>query len=145
MYTPPKKKGPRNTKPEFAGKMRLRVGDTVRVISGRDKGKEGVISRVLPAVGKVVIEGGSEKGSEGYVGINIVIKHQKPRPSANQNAAIQQQQSGRIEIAAPILACKVQLVDKGKGDAVTRVGIRTDASGNRVRYAKKSGGVIENA
>jgi large subunit ribosomal protein L24 len=145
MYVPPKKKGPRANKPVFAGKMRLRVGDTVRVIAGRDKGKEGVISRVLPSEGKVVIEGGVEKGGEGYVGINVMIKHQKPRPAANQNAALQQQQSGRIEIAAPILACKVQLIDKGKGDAVTRIGIRTGADGSKVRYAKKSGGVIENA
>ena len=54
--------------------MRLRVGDLVRVIAGKDKGKEGTITRVLPSEGKVVVEG-----------INIVIKHQKPRPQPQQN------------------------------------------------------------
>ena len=130
MYTPPKKKGPRTNKPIFQGKIRLRVGDVVRVIAGKDRGKEGTVSRILPTDGKVVVEG-----------VNIVIKHQKARPQANANAAAQQ--SGRIEIAAPMHICKVQLVDKGGDKGVTRIGIKTDASGNRVRYAKKSGGVIE--
>ena len=130
MYSPPKKKGPRTNKPIFQGKIRLRVGDVVRVIAGKDRGKEGTVSRILPTDGKVVVEG-----------INIVIKHQKARPQANASAA--QQQSGRIEMAAPMHICKVQLVDKGGNKGVTRIGIKTDASGNRVRYAKKSGGVIE--
>ena len=131
MYSPPKKKGPRANKPKFEGKLRLRVGDTVRVLAGKDRGKEGKVTRVLPAVGKVVVEG-----------INIVIKHQKPRPQ--QNAAAQTQQSGRIEMAAPLYASKVALVDPGASDKTTRIGIKTNAEGNRVRYAKKSGGVIEN-
>jgi large subunit ribosomal protein L24 len=130
MYTPPKKKGPRTNKPIFQGKIRLRVGDVVRVIAGKDAGKEGTVSRILPTDGKVVVEG-----------VNIVIKHQKARPQANANAAAQQ--SGRIEMAAPMHICKVQLVDKGGDKGVTRIGIKTDANGNRVRYAKKSGGVIE--
>ena len=130
MYTPPKKKGPRTNKPIFQGKIRLRVGDVVRVIAGKDAGKEGTVSRILPTDGKVVVEG-----------VNIVIKHQKARPQANPNAAAQQ--SGRIEMAAPMHICKVQLVDKGGDKGVTRIGIKADANGNRVRYAKKSGGVIE--
>ena|SRR3569833_593152 len=129
MYQPSKKKGPRTNKPVFQGKIRFRVGDTVRVIAGKDNGKEGTISRILPSEGKVVVEG-----------VNIVVKHQKARPQANVNAPAQQ--SGRIEMAAPMHICKVQLVDKG-GKGVTRIGIKTDANGNRVRYAKKSGGVIE--
>ena len=132
MYTPPRKTGPRATKPQFTGKMRLRVGDTIRVITGKDKGKEGKITRVIPGDGKLVVEG-----------INIMIKHQKPRQQA-PNAAAQQQQSGRIEIAAPLHASKVQLVDPGNTKVITRVGIKIDVNGNRVRYAKKSGGVIEN-
>jgi large subunit ribosomal protein L24 len=100
------------------------------VIAGKDRGKEGTVTRILPTEGKVVVEG-----------VNIVIKHQKPRPQANVNAP--QQQSGRIEIAAPLHVCKVQLIDKGGDKGVTRIGIKTDASGNRVRFAKKSGGVIE--
>src|SRR3569833_3215033 len=130
MYQPSKKKGPRTNKPVFQGKIRFRVGDTVRVIAGKDNGKEGTISRILPSEGKVVVEG-----------VNIVVKHQKARPQANVNAS--QQQSGRIEMAAPMHICKVQLIDKGGNKGVTRSGMKTDAQGNRVRYAKKSGGVIE--
>jgi len=133
MYTPPKKKGPRSNKPTFDGKIRLRTGDLVRVLAGKDRGKEGTITRVLPASGKVVIEG-----------INIVVKHQKARQQANVSAAAQQQQGGRIEIAAPMNICKVQLIDKGGNRSVTRIGIKTDADNRRVRYAKKSGGVIDN-
>jgi large subunit ribosomal protein L24 len=130
MYSPPKKKGPRRNNPKFTGKMRLRVGDTVRVLAGKDKGKEGKIARVIPSLGQVVVEG-----------INIVIKHQKARPQANPTISSAQQQSGRVEIAAPLNAAKVQLVD---GNSVSRIGYKTDASGERVRYAKKSGGVIDN-
>ncbi len=131
MYAPPKK-GPRRQKPQFTGKMRLRVGDTVRVMSGKDRGKEGKITRLLPDVGKVVIEG-----------INIVIKHQKARQQGAPSPTAQQQQSGRVEIAAPLFASKVRLIDPAGENAVTRIGIKTDADGKRVRFAKKSGGVIE--
>ncbi|MGO8673645.1 MAG: 50S ribosomal protein L24 [Capsulimonadaceae bacterium] len=111
--------------------MRLRTGDLVRVLSGRDAGKEGTITRVLPSVGKVVVEG-----------INIVIKHKKARPNPQMSSAVQPK-GGRMEIAAPIAASKVQLVDSS-ANGVTRIGIKTLADGSRVRYAKKSGGVIDN-
>ncbi len=133
MWTPPRKKGPRAVTPKFESKMRLRVGDTVRVMAGKDKGKEGQVSRVLPAQGKVVIEG-----------INIMIKHQKARPQANATVASQQQQSGRVEQAAPLYASKVQLVDPADSKFVSRIGIRANADGSRVRVARKSGSVIEN-
>jgi large subunit ribosomal protein L24 len=131
MYTPPRKAGPRRQQPKYTGKIRLRVGDTVRVITGKDKGKVGQVTRILPTEGKVVIEG-----------INIVIKHQKPR---NQAAAGQSQQTGRIELAAPMHIAKVQLVDPADNSKTTRIGFSIDADGNRTRVAKKSGGVIENA
>jgi large subunit ribosomal protein L24 len=130
MYAPPKKKGPRRNLPQHTGKLRLRVGDTVRVIAGKDKGKEGKITQVMPSEGKVLIEG-----------INIVVKHQKPRQTA---AGVPAQGGGRIEQAAPLWACKVQLVDPGDGSRVTRIGIRTNADGSRVRIARKSGGLIDN-
>ena len=133
MYAPPKKKGPRRSRPQFTGKMRLRVGDTVRVIAGKDKGKEGKITQVLPSEGKVVIEG-----------INIVIKHQKSRQAPGAMAAVVQQ-GGRIEQAAPLYASKVQLVDPGDANRVTRIGVRVNADGTRDRVARRSGGVIENA
>jgi large subunit ribosomal protein L24 len=130
MYAPPKKGGPRRNIPQYTGKLRLRVGDTVRVIAGRDRGKEGKITRVMPTVGKIVIEG-----------INIVIKHQKPQQTA---AGAPAQGGGRIEMAAPLWACKVQLIDPADDSRVTRIGIRTNADGSRVRFARKSGGVIDN-
>ena len=130
MYAPPKKAGPRRNLPQYTGKLRLRVGDTVRVIAGKDKGKEGKITQVLPSEGKVVIEG-----------LNIVIKHQKPRQTA---AGVPAQGGGRIEQAAPIHAAKVQLVDPGDPNKVTRIGMRINADGTRVRVARRSGGVIEN-
>jgi large subunit ribosomal protein L24 len=133
MYLPPKKKGPRSNKPKFDGKVRLRKGDLVKVLTGKDRGKEGTITRVLPNLGRVVIEG-----------INIVIKHHKARPQTNMNSAIAQQQGGRIEIAAPLPISKVQLIDKGGKNSVTRIGIKLDDAGNRVRYAKSSGRVIDN-
>ncbi len=133
MYTPPKKKGPRAKKPVFQGKIRFRVGDVVRVIAGRDRGKEGTVTRILPVEGKVVVEG-----------VNVIIKHQKARPQANVSAAASQQQAGRIEMSAPMNICKVQLIDKTGKKSVTRIGIKQSADGSKVRYAKKSGGVIDN-
>ncbi len=136
MYTPPKKKGPRTNKPVFAGKMRLRTGDLVRVIAGKDKGKEGKVTRVMPASGKVVVEG-----------INIIVKHQRAQPQPQRSTitpAAPQPQGGRIEMSAPLAASKVQIVDPGDGKRVSRIGIKTDAEGNRVRFAHKSGSVIEN-
>lgn len=127
MYTPPRKTGPRRQQPKYTGKIRLAIGDTVRVIAGKDKGKVGPITRILPAEGKVVVEG-----------VNIVVKHQKPRSQAGGG------ESGRIELAAPLHVAKVQLVDPANNDKTTRIGFKIDADGKRVRIAKKSGGVIDN-
>ena len=97
--------------------MKIRKGDTVKVISGKDKGKEGVVSRVLPSDNKVIVDG-----------INVAKKHQKPR-RANE-------QGGVIERDMPIDASKVMLVHKGK---TTRVGFKVNADGTKVRIARSSG------
>ncbi|MEY2641565.1 MAG: ribosomal protein [Actinomycetota bacterium] len=97
--------------------MKIRKGDTVKVISGKDKGKEGVVSRVMPADNKVIVDG-----------INVAKKHQKPR-RANE-------QGGVIERDMPIDASKVMLVHKGK---TTRVGFKVNADGTKVRIARSSG------
>ena len=130
MYTPPKKSGPRRNIAQFTGKIRLLTGDTVRVLAGKDRGKEGKITRVMRAEGKVVVDG-----------LNIVIKHQKPKNAGAPGAA---GQGGRIEQSMPFPISKVQLVDPADGKTATRVGIRTNEAGERVRFAKKSGGVITN-
>ncbi|MFM8531292.1 MAG: 50S ribosomal protein L24 [Ilumatobacteraceae bacterium] len=97
--------------------MKIRKGDTVKVISGKDKGKEGVVSRVMPADNKVIVDG-----------INVAKKHQKPR-RANE-------QGGVIERDMPIDASKVMLVHQGK---TTRVGFKVNADGTKVRIARSSG------
>jgi large subunit ribosomal protein L24 len=100
--------------------MKLKKGDTVVVITGKDKGSEGVISRVLPDKGKVIVNG-----------INTAKRHSKPR-RANDPGGI-------IDRDMPIDASNVMLVHKGKP---TRVGYTTDKSGNKVRVAKRTGEVI---
>ena len=133
MYKPPTKRGPRRNEAQFTGKILLRVGDTVRAITGKDKGKEGKVTQILRAEGKVLVEG-----------INIVIKHQKPRPQGAPTVGGQTPQGGRIEQSSPMHVAKVQLVDPADGKTLTRLGTKTDENGERVRFAKKSGGVISN-
>src|SRR5215813_1903976 len=95
---------------------RLRKGDTVVVISGKDKGKTGKISRVFAEDGKVTVEG-----------INLVKRHMRPTP--------RNPQGGILERERPIHACKVMPVDPKTGKG-TRVKVGTDAKGNKVRLAK---------
>ena len=130
MYTPAEKEGPAPISRKFTGKMRLRVGDTVRVIAGKDKGKEGKSAKSCRSEGKVVVEG-----------INIVIKHQKPRPQ--QHRAARAAAAGRAALKWPhrCMSSKVQLWTRPMTRPSTRIGIKTDADGNRVRFAARSPGV----
>lgn len=98
-------------------KMHVKRGDTVRVISGKDKGKEGKIVSAFPEKGKVIVEG-----------VNMVKKHQKAR-----NA---QQESGIISMEAAIDASNVMRVCSKCGKAV-RTGIKVLEDGSKVRYCKK--------
>jgi large subunit ribosomal protein L24 len=103
--------------------MRIKTGDEVVVIAGNDKGQQGTVQRVIPRENRVVVSG-----------VNIVKKHQKPRPTGGRTQA----QGGIIEFEAPIHVSNVMLVDPESGEP-TRVGIRRDEDGRRIRYAKKSG------
>ncbi len=103
--------------------MRIKTGDEVIVIAGNDKGQQGPVQRVIPRENRVVVSG-----------VNIVKKHQKPRPTGGRTQA----QGGIIEFEAPIHVSNVMLVDPESGEP-TRVGIRRDEDGRRIRYAKKSG------
>ena len=103
--------------------MRIKTGDEVIVIAGNDKGEMGTVQRVIPRENRVVISG-----------VNIVKKHQKPRPTGGRTQA----QGGIIEFEAPIHVSNVMLVDPDTGEP-TRVGIRRDEDGRRIRYAKRSG------
>ena len=100
--------------------MKLKKGDTVVVIAGKDKGTEGEVVRVLPADNKVIVNG-----------VNRVKKHTKPNKV--------QQQGGIIDRDMPIDASNVMLVHKGKP---TRVGYKIQSDGAKVRVAKRTGEVI---
>ena len=101
--------------------MNLKKGDRVIVIAGRDKGKSGVIQKVIPELNRVVVEG-----------INIRKKHQKPT-QANPEGSI-------VEVYAPIDASNVMLEDP-KTKQPTRIGHKI-VKGKKVRVAKKSGTVL---
>ena len=98
---------------------KLKKGDKVVVLSGKDKGKQGEISSVNPSAGKAVIDG-----------VNMAIRHTKQSQS---------DQGGRIPVAMPIQLSNLALVDS-KGKA-TRVGFR-DEEGKKVRYAKSTGDTV---
>jgi large subunit ribosomal protein L24 len=102
--------------------MRIKKGDKVMVISGDDKGVQGEVIRVIPKDNRIVVSG-----------VNIVKKHQRPRQGGRS-----QVQGGIIEFEAPIHVSNVMLVDP-KSNEPTRVNIRRDDNGKRIRVAKKSG------
>ena len=101
--------------------MKIRKGDTVLVIAGKDKGKEGTVERVLPKEEKVIV-----------AGVNTAKRHQRAR-RANEPAGI-------IDKDMPIHVSNVMLVHKGKP---VRVGYRVEADGSKVRIARPSGEVIK--
>jgi large subunit ribosomal protein L24 len=98
---------------------RIHKGDTVVVISGKDAGKTGKVTRVLPEVDRVVVEG-----------INLVKRHQKPTPRNPSGGIIEREQA--------IFACKVMPVDPKTGKG-TRVRFKALEGGKKVRVAVKSG------
>ena len=100
--------------------MKLKKGDTVLVISGKDKGQEGEVVQVFPADNKVIVNG-----------INTAKKHSKTSKNNKQG--------GIIDRDMPVNASNVMLVHKGKP---TRVGYKLNSDGTKVRIAKRSGEVI---
>ena len=98
---------------------KLKKGDKVVVLSGKDKGKQGEISSVNPSAGKAIIDG-----------VNMAVRHTKQSQS---------DQGGRIPVAMPIQLSNLALVDS-KGKA-TRVGFRAE-EGKKVRYAKSTGETV---
>ncbi|GAB5449502.1 50S ribosomal protein L24 [Gymnodinialimonas sp.] len=98
---------------------KLKKGDKVVVLAGKDKGKQGEISSVMPAAGKAIVDG-----------VNIAIRHTKQSQSS---------QGGRIPQAMPIQLSNLALLD-ANGKA-TRVGFKME-DGKKVRFAKTTGDVI---
>jgi len=107
--------------------MRIKVGDEVQVVAGNYKGVRGTVQRVVPKKNRVVVSG-----------VNLVKKHQKPQSTGGRSQA----QGGIIEFEAPIDASNVMLVCP-ETDELTRIEIRRDEDGRRVRYSKKSGNSID--
>lgn len=107
--------------------MRIKVGDQVQVIAGNYKDARGTVQRVIPGKNRVVVSG-----------VNMVKKHQKPRPTGGRSQA----QGGIIEFEAPIHISNVMLIARDD-DEPTRVGIRRTEDGQSIRYAKRSGADID--
>ncbi len=100
-------------------KMNIIKGDKVRVIAGKDKGKEGVVLRAYPQKQRVVVEK-----------VNIVKKATRPTPANNRGGIVSQE--------APIHVSNVMLIDPSNGQP-TRVGRKRNAEGKLIRYCKKTG------
>ena len=101
-------------------KLKIKSGDTVKVIAGDHKGSEGVVQKVLTDKNKAIVEG-----------VNMVKKHTKP--------SAQNPQGGIVEKEAPIQISNLSLLTS-KGEA-TRIGYRVEGD-KKVRFSKKSNEVI---
>jgi large subunit ribosomal protein L24 len=103
---------------------KVRKNDLVQVITGRDRGKQGKVTRVLPKENRVVVEG-----------VNIRKRHTKARRPGEQ--------AGIVEFPAPLDISNVAVVSPTTGKP-TRVGFRTLEDGTKVRVARGTGEVIDN-
>ena len=102
--------------------MKIKKGDKVIVITGKDKGKTGEVTKAMPKEGKVLVSG-----------VNMVKRHTKP---SQENAG------GIINKELPIHVSNVAIVDPSSGKA-TRIGKKLTKDGRKVRFAKRSGEVID--
>lgn len=101
---------------------KIKKGDTVVVLTGRDKGKSGEVVQILPADNKALVRG-----------VNMVRRHQKQT---------QTQEAGIVAKEAPIHLSNIALADPKDGKA-TRVGFKVQDDGTKVRVAKRSGDLID--
>jgi large subunit ribosomal protein L24 len=98
--------------------LKIKKGDRVRILQGKDRGKEGQVARVLPTEGKVIVDG-----------LNVVKKHQRATRATMQG--------GIMDKEMPIPISNVTLLaSDGKP---TKVGFRFDDKGNKVRIARRTG------
>jgi large subunit ribosomal protein L24 len=102
-------------------KLKIRKGDKVKVISGKDKGLTGVVSKVFPSDNKALV-----------TGVNLVSKHQKPTRDT---------EGGIVKKEMPINISNVAIVDPKSGEA-TKVGFKLLEDGKKVRFAKRSGEIL---
>ena len=104
-------------------KTKLKKNDTVVVIAGKDRGRQGRILRILPGSNRVIVER-----------VNLIKRHTRPNPSRNIAGGISEKE-------AAIHISNVMLVDPDRNTR-TRIGRRRDSEGNPERVAKKSGAVL---
>ncbi len=110
------------TAKSLKGKIQLKSGDKVVVLSGKDRGKQGKIIAVSPKEGKLIVEG-----------VNMVSKHVKPRKAG--------QEGGIVKTESALYACKVQLVCPHCGKS-TRIAHKFMEDGKKKRSCKKCGEVL---
>jgi len=103
---------------------KIRKGDDVIVLAGKDKGKRGTVTRVIVDENKVVVEN-----------INVAKKHQKPNPASGAPGGI-------VEVEMPMQASNVALFNEATGKA-DRVGFKILEDGRKVRYFKSNGEVVD--
>ncbi len=113
-------------------KVKIRRGDKVMIISGKDKGQTGFVAAVAPKENKVIILRENPENAEQPLPLNAAIKHRKAR--------MQGERSMRIKIPVPIDLSNVMVLDP-KTNLPSRVGKRVE-EGKVVRYAKKSGEIL---
>ncbi len=101
--------------------MKIKKGDQVAIITGKDRGKRGEVVRVFPALDKVIVKG-----------MNLMKRHQKAKGAGEAG--------GRIEMEAPLHISNVMLIDK-ESDKPTRIGYEMKG-GEKVRISRRSGKAI---
>ena len=113
-------------------KLKIRTGDKVMIIAGKDKGETGFVAAVSPKEQKVIILKENEENPDQPLPLNAAIKHRKARTQGEKSA--------RIKIPVPIHVSNVMVLDPKSGEP-TRVG-RKKEGGKVIRVAKKSGETI---
>ena len=103
-------------------KLKVKKGDHVVVIAGRDKGKRGEVLQVIPDENRALVQG-----------VNVVVRHQKQSP---------QQEGGKISKEVPIHISNIAVEDPASGEP-SRVGYKILDDGRKVRFAKRSGETID--
>ncbi|MEL6962137.1 MAG: 50S ribosomal protein L24 [Pseudomonadota bacterium] len=106
----------------MAKKLKIKKGDQVVVMAGRDKGKRGEVLRVMPKEDRLIVQG-----------VNMVRRHTRPSP---------QHPGGIVDKEATIHVSNIAHVDPKTSEA-TRIGYKTLDDGRKVRFAKRSGEVID--
>ncbi len=108
-------------------KIKIKKGDSVMVITGKDAGKRGTVNRVLPGEGRVIVDK-----------VNMIKRHTKPRPAPRKSGSQQVIPGGVIEREAPLSVSNVQLICPSCGKP-SRVGHRVNEDGTKVRVCRACG------